>query len=183
MELKIEDEFGIVTDNRKRREIFARFVSRRIENVLSQPAVQKRLGKAIDRCVEEEVARIIERRREKQMAEFQRVVMDLKHGPDVREILALVCDITKADLGGILGPRRSRNLAWPRFFAAWLMRQLRPDLSLPAIGRVLGGRDHTSIMHATKTFHRLREEYPFAEWLADPRVVAWLKPDEQKEAA
>lgn len=183
MQLKIEDEYGIVSENRKRREIFARFVARRVEQVLDTPAFQKRIGRAIDACVNEEVARIIERRREKQMAEFQRVVLDLKRGPEAKEILILVCDVTGASLPELLGPRRARCAAWPRFFAAWLMRQMRPDMSLPSIGLVLGGRDHTTIMHATKTFHKYRDEAPFKDWLADPRVQAFMASATEAEAA
>jgi len=42
-------------------------------------------------------------------------------------------------------PARYRRLAWPRqeaYFEAYVQC---PHISLPAIGRILGGRDHTTI--------------------------------------
>lgn len=47
------------------------------------------------------------------------------------------------------GDRRTKTIAWPRQV---LMYILRNDLGLPLdeVGRLLGGRDHTTIMHADK---------------------------------
>lgn len=39
---------------------------------------------------------------------------------------------------------RERRYAWPRQEASWLIRR-HTDLSLPVIGRLMGGRDHTTI--------------------------------------
>lgn len=43
--------------------------------------------------------------------------------------------------------RRSRDIAFPRQIAMYLCRVL-TDLSLPKIGDVFGGRDHTTVLHA-----------------------------------
>lgn len=56
--------------------------------------------------------------------------------------------------------RRSRDIARPRQIAMWLVRRFCPHLSLPAIGRVFGGRDHTTVIHAIGKIDALRENDP-----------------------
>jgi chromosomal replication initiation ATPase DnaA len=55
---------------------------------------------------------------------------------------------TTAEL--IKGPRRDRELVKARFAAVALMLELCPELSLPQIGKLLGDRDHTTIIHARR---------------------------------
>lgn len=57
-------------------------------------------------------------------------------------------DLTRAD---ILGPATPRYIAMPRQEAMALVRKERPHLSYPAIGRIFGHRDHTTIMHGEAT--------------------------------
>jgi len=47
----------------------------------------------------------------------------------------------------LLGRDRSREVALPRQVAMYLMREV-GNISLPQIGEVLGGRDHTTVMYA-----------------------------------
>ncbi|MBX3751922.1 MAG: hypothetical protein KF897_17725, partial [Opitutaceae bacterium] len=47
------------------------------------------------------------------------------------------------------GASRTRHVVEARFEAIRLVRAARPDLSLPAIGRLFN-RDHTTILHALK---------------------------------
>ncbi len=47
------------------------------------------------------------------------------------------------------GPRRTQALSWQRHELMYLMRQVTPA-SLSEIGRFLGRRDHTTIMHGIK---------------------------------
>lgn len=54
------------------------------------------------------------------------------------------------------GPDRSRHTVHARQVAAYLLRK--GGLSFPAIGRALGGRDHTTVMHAvTRLCARMAE--------------------------
>jgi hypothetical protein len=53
--------------------------------------------------------------------------------------------------------RRSRQIARPRQIAMYLAREMTP-LSLPAIGRCFGGRDHTTIMHGCAVIEALVEK-------------------------
>lgn len=52
------------------------------------------------------------------------------------------------------GPCRARRLSWPRFVAMALIRELLGK-SYPEIGRLFGGRDHTSAMHAVSRVDEL----------------------------
>lgn len=54
-------------------------------------------------------------------------------------------------------PSRTRLVATARQIAMYLCREL-TDFSLPAIGRLFGGRDHTTVMHANNKIRRLMAE-------------------------
>ena len=57
----------------------------------------------------------------------------------------------------LCGHRRSQNIVYPRQVAMYLAREL-TDSSLPRIGREFGGRDHTTVIHATSKIARLIRE-------------------------
>ncbi|MBA2511858.1 MAG: chromosomal replication initiator protein DnaA [Rubrobacter sp.] len=59
--------------------------------------------------------------------------------------------VAKADL---VGQSRSKGFAYPRQVAMYLSREL-TDESLPKIGKAFGGRDHSTVMHATAKISRL----------------------------
>jgi len=65
----------------------------------------------------------------------------------VIDTVAWVYGITRAEL---LSRDRSRRVAWPRHVAAYLCRTL-TSASLPEIGEVLGGRNHTSVLRAVRS--------------------------------
>lgn len=53
--------------------------------------------------------------------------------------------------------KRSRDIAHPRQVAMYLCREL-TDMSLPKIGQVFGGRDHTTVMHACEKIQEAIEQ-------------------------
>ena len=57
----------------------------------------------------------------------------------------------------LCSPRRSQSVAYPRQVAMYLSREL-TDSSLPKIGKEFGGRDHTTVIHATSKITRLISE-------------------------
>ena len=57
----------------------------------------------------------------------------------------------------LTGDRRSQNIVYPRQVAMYLSREL-TDSSLPKIGKEFGGRDHTTVIHATSKIARLIRE-------------------------
>lgn len=63
------------------------------------------------------------------------------------KIVELVAREWKITADELLGRDRSQKIAEPRQVAMYLMRK-ETDASLPQIGEVLGGRDHTTVMYA-----------------------------------
>jgi len=57
----------------------------------------------------------------------------------------------------LCGPSRSRVLVTARQIAMYLCREL-TELSLPKIGQLFGGRDHTTVMHADRKIRQLMSE-------------------------
>ena len=178
MALKIPDEFGIVTERARQREMYGdQAAKRRAEAFIFSPAGQARINREVDARVKAEVDAIIERKKRERLAELEKLTPP--PGPPIGEILVLVSDVTGCRVPDLVGPRRARNCAWPRFLAVHLLLVMRTDLSLPAIGHALGGRDHSTAMHARDQFEKLKDQYPFTQWLADPRVLEMLsnRPD------
>lgn len=58
-----------------------------------------------------------------------------------------VADVYALKIEDFKAKKRTRNVAFPRQIAMYLCREL-TDLSLPKIGDVFGGRDHTTVIHA-----------------------------------
>jgi chromosomal replication initiator protein len=56
----------------------------------------------------------------------------------------------------LLSTKRSRSIARPRQIAMTLAKELTKH-SLPEIGNAFGGRDHTTVLHATRRIKSLRE--------------------------
>ena len=63
------------------------------------------------------------------------------------KIIELVAKEWQTTVDALLGRDRSQKIAQPRQVAMYLMRK-ETDASLPQIGEVLGGRDHTTVMYA-----------------------------------
>lgn len=172
------EPLGIVEEGQRRRAVFDRYINRRLSTVMGTSSFRATVEKIVDARLKAEVDALIRSRMDRQRRELETLDPDSPHVP-IRTIIEAVCDATGRTLNEILSPRRSRNLAWPRHVAMWLVRELRPDLSLPAIGRAFQ-RDHTSIMHGTAQVRRRREETPFKEWLEHPAILALLAPKAAK---
>jgi len=80
---------------------------------------------------------VIEMEPPKHLNDTQRIMYEiaLKHG-------ILVSDMR--------GPVRQRHFVLARQEAMWEIKRQRPDLSLPQLGRMFGGRDHSTIFHGIR---------------------------------
>jgi chromosomal replication initiator protein len=75
----------------------------------------------------------------------------------IEGIQTAVTDRFGLSMEELCGERRSQNIVYPRQVAMYLSREL-TDASLPKIGREFGGRDHTTVIHATSKIARLIRE-------------------------
>ncbi len=64
-----------------------------------------------------------------------------------------VADFFQIPLFELKSKRRSKNIILPRQVAMYLTRQL-TTLSLPEIGHVFGGKDHTTVLHSCKKIEK-----------------------------
>lgn len=65
-------------------------------------------------------------------------------------IMRTVADYYGLSMENITGPTRKREITVPRQIAMFLTREM-TGMSLPQIGNVFGGRDHTTVLHSCKT--------------------------------
>src|SRR5215216_447485 len=75
----------------------------------------------------------------------------------IERIQTAVTDRFGLSMEELCSERRSQNIVYPRQVAMYLSREL-TDASLPKIGREFGGRDHTTVIHATSKIARLIRE-------------------------
>ena len=74
----------------------------------------------------------------------------------IDNIQRTVAEYYKIKMADMISKRRNRSVARPRQMAMCLSKEL-TNHSLPEIGNVFGGRDHTTVLHACKTIHELRK--------------------------
>ncbi len=75
----------------------------------------------------------------------------------IERIQELVSDRFGLSLDELCSDKRSQNIVYPRQVAMYLSREL-TDSSLPKIGKQFGGRDHTTVIHATSKISRMIRE-------------------------
>jgi chromosomal replication initiator protein len=84
----------------------------------------------------------------------QVVLRDLIHDAavgdiDAATIMAVTAEYYQLTIDDLCGPSKTKAIAFARQIAMYLCREL-TELTLPAIGKTFGGRDHTTVMHAAK---------------------------------
>lgn len=82
------------------------------------------------------------------------------YAPITWRILRAVAEEFGMPVSEILDRRREPKYCLPRFVAIGLMLQL-TNMSLPAIGRRLGGRDHTTVLNGRNRLAKLLESESF----------------------
>jgi chromosomal replication initiator protein len=77
----------------------------------------------------------------------------------VEFIQKTVADFYKMKIADMYSKRRPANIALPRQIAMYLAKSL-TQKSLPEIGELFGGRDHTTVLHAVRKITEQRQHRP-----------------------
>ena len=77
----------------------------------------------------------------------------------VENIQKTICDYFNIKVDDLKAKRRTQNIALPRQVAMYLCRKY-TGASFPGIGDQFGGRDHSTVIHASKTIERKMKEDP-----------------------
>lgn len=98
------------------------------------------------------------------LALTQAVLRDLIAASDGVEItssliMGKTADYFNITMDDLISSSRVRDLAYARQMAMYLCREM-TDLSLPKIGELFGGRDHTTVIHAYKKINAEMSEQP-----------------------
>ena len=74
-------------------------------------------------------------------------------------ILDAVAQVTNIPVDALTSKRREKQVAYARHLAMYLLRDVAHQ-SYAQIGRILGGRDHTTVLHGFRRIDRLLETDP-----------------------
>jgi chromosomal replication initiator protein len=76
----------------------------------------------------------------------------------VKEIMDVTAETFGVTVEELVGPSRRRPLVAARQICMYVVREMLPDTSFPAIAREFGDRDHTTVMHAVKKIKGLMDK-------------------------
>lgn len=68
------------------------------------------------------------------------------NGLDHKKVLSTICDFFNIALKDLTGPKRYKELVLPRHIAMYLLAE-ELSFTVQKIGQILGGRDHTTVLH------------------------------------
>mgnify|MGYP005772428275 FL=1 len=74
-------------------------------------------------------------------------VEEIKNDLNPDKIINIVCDYFNISYQDIIGKKKNKEIVEPRMLAIYLISELL-NLPLVNIGKIFGGRDHTTIMHS-----------------------------------
>lgn len=105
------------------------------------------------RELEGKLTQIIQNLKTKNLdANPENISLFLNHSPkkpiniDHKQVLSTVCDFFKVTIKDLTSPKRHKELVLPRHIVMYLLAE-ELNLTVEKIGVVLGGRDHTTVMH------------------------------------
>lgn len=63
-----------------------------------------------------------------------------------KQVISSICSYFKLNLRELIGPKRQKELVLPRHIAMYILSE-ELGITVEKIGQILGGRDHTTVMH------------------------------------
>ena len=109
------------------------------------------------------------------MTELERLRVRMTPGEQTRAIIQEVAERNDLTLEQIMSRTRKRHVSHPRQEAMYEVAKRRTWMSLPDIGRVFGGMDHTTILHGIRE-HCKRVGVSYTDFSARRRAAYWLQP-------
>lgn len=71
------------------------------------------------------------------------------------------CAQLEVDFNDVLGPSRNKEISFIRHLLMWEIKtKIRREMSYPEIGRIFGGRDHTSVIFACRKIQEMIDGCP-----------------------
>ena len=158
------ERLGLVDEAQQKRARYGRYAyrapalppGRQADVDLATAQIRTRIDKRREEIIAAHIQAEAQREAEVELAKARAIRDGL---PRLNDLLKLAAEVTNVPVQALKGQRRARDIAWPRQFAMWLMRECRRDVSYPMIGRVIGGRDHTTALHSIeKIANELKED-------------------------
>lgn len=73
---------------------------------------------------------------------------------DYKKVISVICDYFNLNLKDLTGPKRQKELVLPRHLVMYILSE-ELGLTVEKIGQILGGRDHTTVMHGRDRIKKL----------------------------
>lgn len=80
----------------------------------------------------------------------------------IENIQKAICEHFSLKMGELKSKRRTKNIALPRQMAMYLCRK-HTTTSFPVIGDKFGGKDHSTVIHASKIIEKRMKDDPFLQ--------------------
>lgn len=126
----------------------------------------QRLAAENDALKRQLVSAVVQANRRSEMEKIDITQKSISTGEVIRAYIAALAQVgheldgTPYTLQDLTGPRAGRTSSWPRHVGIWLCRRLCKGASMPVLGKVFGGRDHTTVMHACARAPSCMETWP-----------------------
>lgn len=115
---------------------------------LMSPAIRA-VSPAAPKTVEPSPRRLIYRAHDAHVIAWQK--WKASAGSPLRNYIQQRCEELGIPYEEMVGPRKTDDIASARRMLMWeIKRQVKPSISFPEIGRLFGGRDHTTALHAVR---------------------------------
>lgn len=90
---------------------------------------------------------------------LQNTLKEASREVTIESIQKTICDYFNIKIGDLKAKRRTKNIALPRQVAMYLCRK-HTSTSFPGIGFKFGGRDHSTVIHASRVIEKKLKEDP-----------------------